>query len=115
MKPEIKREKRIRRHKRVRSRIFGTAKRPRLAVFRSNKHIHLQLIDDDSGKTLAYVSTKPSGKSAKPESVESVAKKLAEQASKANIKQVVFDRGGYKYHGKVKQVAESVRAAGLKI
>ena len=104
-----KREKRISRHKRIRAKVSGTAERPRLSVFKSNRHLHLQLIDDVAQKTLVSASTKEAGK------LEDLAKLLADKAAKAGIAAAVFDRGGYKYHGRVAKLADAARAAGLKI
>ena len=116
MKPETKRQKRIMRHRRVRARISGTKLRPRLNVFRSNRHLHLQLIDDEAGQTVISASTlEVKDKLKKAELAQAAAKLLAEKALKAGIKTVVFDRGGYQYHGRVKAVAETVREAGLVI
>ena len=125
MDTKIKREKRIRRHKRVRAKIFGTSKVPRFCVFRSNKHIYGQLIDDEKGKTLLSVSDFKIGKlkikkekekierKAKIARAYEIGKMIAEKALEEKIKKVVFDRGGYKYHGRVKAVAEGARDAGL--
>jgi large subunit ribosomal protein L18 len=107
------------RHRRVRQKVTGTISRPRLCVFRSLNHIHAQLIDDSMGQTLVSMSTLDSqvrsktdgmGKSKKAEIVGTL---LAEKALNREIKQVVFDRGGYKYHGRVKALAEAARKAGL--
>lgn len=95
---------RIQRHKRIRSKIAGTSKRPRLSVFRSNRYVFLQLIDDGKGETLASIRS---------ESAFDGGKKLAELAAKKNIKEAVFDRGGYVYGGRIKQVAEGAREGGL--
>lgn len=112
----FKREKRERRHRRVRAKVAGSGQRPRLAVFRSSKHTHLQLIDDVSGKTLAAASTREAAKvKGKTEQAVAAAKLLAQRAVKLGVKQAVFDRGGYKYHGRVKSIAEACRQAGLKI
>lgn len=128
------------RHKRVRAKIFGRAERPRLCIFRSNKHIYAQLIDDEKGRTLAVASDlelkKQKTKSKKPktkkpsfakatESKEEkrtgkiaiafeIGKLIAQKALKMKIEKIVFDRGGYKYHGKVKSLAEGTREGGLK-
>jgi large subunit ribosomal protein L18 len=107
---------RARRHRRIRGKIFGTAQRPRLAVFRSNKGISAQLIDDDSGKTLAgasWVGLK-SFSGNKTEQATQVGKTLAAAAKEAGIETVVFDRGGYLYHGRVKALADGAREGGLK-
>ena len=111
------REARLRRHRRVRGKVSGTAERPRLAVFRSNKGISAQLIDDASGKTLAgasWVGLKKSFKGTKTEQAAEVGKLLAAAAKKAGVEAVVFDRGGYLYHGRVKALADGAREGGLK-
>ena len=108
---------RLKRHKRVRAHISGTAERPRLVVFRSAKHIYAQVIDDQVGKTLAAAATNEKDFGAYGGNVEA-AKKLggmiAERALKAGIENVVCDRGGYRYHGRVKALAEGAREGGLK-
>jgi large subunit ribosomal protein L18 len=111
------REARVRRHRRVRKRISGTAERPRLAVFRSNRGIEAQLIDDLDARTLAsasWLGVKKSFKGNKIEQATEVGKLLAANAKKAGIESVVFDRGGYLYHGRVKALAEAAREGGLK-
>lgn len=118
---KLKSAKIARRHKRVRFRVTGTAEKPRLSVFRSLKHVTAQLIDDTSCKTLAYAQDTDSGadKFEKKERTGKVAKAyatgrlLAERAKKADITQVVFDRGGRKYHGRVAALAEGARDGGL--
>lgn len=105
---------RIKRHSRIRAKVFGTAVRPRLSVFRSNRHIHMQLIDDSLGKTLA-AATSREVKTAAGEKGTQAAKLLAERAMKLGIKAAVFDRGGFKYHGQVKKIADAVREAGLTV
>jgi large subunit ribosomal protein L18 len=110
------REARERRHRRVRGKLFGTAERPRLVVFRSNRGIEAQLVDDLEGKTLAaatWLSLK-SFKGNKTEQAAEVGKLLAQNAKKANVETVVFDRGGYLYHGRVKALADAAREGGLK-
>lgn len=111
------REKRVRRHRRVRAKVKGTLTRPRLSLFRSNKHIWAQLIDDMAGKTLLSVGD-VSIKRLKQEKKITVAEKvgiaLAKSAREKGITTAVFDRGGYKYHGIVKAVAEGARKGGLK-
>ena len=103
---------RIARHARVRTKIAGTAERPRLAVFRSLTHIYAQLIDDLNGKTIAAASdTGSTGK--KSEGAAAAGKLLAERAKAAGIESVVFDRGGYRYHGRVKALADAARKGGL--
>ncbi len=110
-------ELRRRRHARVRRRIAGTAVRPRLAVFRSNKHITAQVIDDDAGRTLAAASTvEPTLRSAPGGNVEAaraVGALVARRAREAGITAVVFDRGGFAYHGRVAALADAARAEGL--
>ncbi|HYZ90645.1 MAG TPA: 50S ribosomal protein L18 [Myxococcales bacterium] len=111
------REARERRHRRVRKRIFGTADRPRLVVFRSNRGIEAQLIDDVEGKTLAaasWLNLKKGFKGNKTQQAAEVGKLLAQSAKKAEVEEAVFDRGGYLYHGRVKALAESAREGGLK-
>jgi large subunit ribosomal protein L18 len=110
------RQLRERRHRRVRGKVAGTAERPRLAVFRSNHGISAQLIDDQSGRTLAaatWQQLKKSFKGAKTEQAKEVGKLLAANAKKANVERCVFDRGGYLYHGRVKALAEGAREGGL--
>jgi large subunit ribosomal protein L18 len=112
------RQARERRHRRVRKRIFGTADRPRLVVFRSNRGIEAQLVDDVEGKTLAaasWLQLKKSFKGKKTEQAAEVGKLLAQNAKKAEIDQAVFDRGGYLYHGRVKALADGAREGGLKL
>ena len=102
---------------RIRKIVSGTATRPRLSVFRSNKEIYAQLIDDVSGKTLMAASSREKGVSTEGSSVEianAVGKLVGEKALQAGIETVTFDRGGYLYHGRVKSLAEGARAAGLK-
>jgi large subunit ribosomal protein L18 len=108
---------RRRRHRRVRGRVAGTAERPRLAVFRSNVGIYAQLVDDDAGKTIAAASWQQvpkSFKGSKSEQAAEVGKRLAENAKAAGIETVVFDRGGYLYHGRVKALADGAREGGLR-
>lgn len=103
--------------RRIRKKVFGTSNTPRLSVFRSNKQIYAQLIDDLSGTTLASASSYKNsevGKVTKIEQACIVGKQLAEKATKAGISSVVFDRNGYLYHGRVKSLANSAREAGLK-
>jgi large subunit ribosomal protein L18 len=107
---------RLRRHRRVRGKIRGTAERPRLAVFRSNKGIFAQLVDDDTGRTLAgasWTGLPKSFKGDKTEQAAEVGKRLASAAKSAGIEAVVFDRGGYLYHGRVKALADGAREGGL--
>ena len=103
---------RMRRHLRVRKKVEGTTERPRLVVFRSLKHIYAQLVDDQAARTLMTVSsTKLEGK--KIEKSSEVGKQLAARAKEAGITRVVFDRAGYKYHGRIKAVADGAREGGL--
>ena len=111
-----KREARLRRHRRVRKKVKGTAERPRLAVFRSNKHITAQIIDDRSGHTLAAASTtEPSldGKGGNVDGATKVGELLASRAKDAGISTVVFDRGGNLYHGRIAALADAARKGGL--
>lgn len=102
------------RHHRVRSRAIGSKTKPRLNVFRSLTHIYVQLIDDETGKTLAAASsTEVKTKGKKTQIAAEVGKLAAQKALALGIKKVVFDRGGYQYHGRVKELAEAARAAGL--
>lgn len=138
MKIKIKREKQLRRHKRVRAKIFGTKGRPRLCVFRSNKHIYAQLIDDEKSYTIlsssdlelknSKIKDQKSKRKPKEKEIEKeeksisgkvaiayeVGKLIAKKALKQKIEKAVFDRGGYKYHGRVKALAEGARKGGLK-
>jgi large subunit ribosomal protein L18 len=110
------REARVRRHRRVRGKVRGTAERPRLVVFRSNRGIEAQLVDDDAGRTLAaasWLNLKKSFKGTKSEQATEVGKLLAQNAKKAGVEAVVFDRGGYLYHGRVKALADGAREGGL--
>lgn len=107
---------RIKRHKRVRKNISGTAERPRLNVFRSLNNIYAQIIDDTTGKTLVAASSMDKGFESyggNVEAAKAVGKAVAEKAAAAGIKQVVFDRGGYVYHGRVAALAEGAREGGL--
>lgn len=116
IKKEAKNVSRVRRHERVRTKISGTAERPRLCVFRSNKNIAVQVIDDVAGKTLVAASTldkEVKTKASNVEAAKEVGELVAKRAIKAGIKTVVFDRGGYIYHGKIQALAEAAREAGL--
>ena len=112
-------EARIKRHRRVRKNVAGTPERPRLAVFRSNRHIVAQVIDDISGRTVASASTLEadvrSGGPANKEAAAKVGKLVAERAKAAGIEKVVFDRGGFRYHGAVAAVADAAREGGLEL
>ena len=109
-------EARGRRHRRVRARIAGTAERPRLAVYRSLSQIYAQVIDDRSGRTLAAASSLEAkdSKAKRSDVAASVGAKIAEKAKAAGIAEVIFDRGGYRYHGRVKALADAARANGLR-
>ena len=109
------RGRRERRHKRVRKHAFGTAERPRLVIFRSNRGIAAQLVDDNAGKTLAAASflNVRTAKGTKTDQAAAVGKLLAENAKQAGVKAVIFDRGGYLYHGRVKALADAAREGGL--
>jgi large subunit ribosomal protein L18 len=116
MEAKAKREGRLRRHARVRKKVEGTASRPRLAVYRSNRHIYAQLIDDRAAATLAAASdTEIEGSSGKTDRAKEVGKLIAGRAKEAGIEQVVFDRGGRKFHGRVAAVADGAREEGLRI
>ena len=113
-----KNEARLRRHRRVRGKISGTAARPRLDVFRSAKHIYAQVIDDEKGVTLVSASTLDKdfeGCGGNVEAATQIGKKIAERALAKGITEVVFDRGGFVYHGRVKALAEGAREGGLKL
>jgi large subunit ribosomal protein L18 len=114
-----KREARIRRHRRVRKKIRGTAERPRLSVFRSARHIYAQVIDDADGRTLAAAATTEpglrSGGGSPVDAAKSVGKLVGERAKAAGVSTVVFDRGGFKFHGRVAGLAEGAREAGLEL
>jgi large subunit ribosomal protein L18 len=111
------RQARLRRHRRVRGKVAGTAERPRLVVTRSNRGIVAQLVDDAAGMTLAsasWLQVAKSFKGAKTAQAAEVGKLLSERAKQAKIEQAVFDRGGYLYHGRVKALADAAREGGLK-
>lgn len=114
MKTNIKTEKRARLHKKIRSRVQGSGERPRLAVFRSNRYMYAQLIDDVLQITLASASDiSLTDKMSKVERAKTVGKKLAEEAKKKKITTVVFDRGGFSYRGRVQSLADGAREGGL--
>ena len=108
---------RVKRHERLRLRVSGTAARPRLAVFRSLNHIYAQVIDDTSGRTLAAAASNESGlrgaTGTKSDDAKRVGQLVAERAKAAGVEHVVFDRAGFKYHGRVRSLAEAAREAGL--
>ena len=108
MVKQNKKLKKDRRHRRIRAKVFGTLSRPRLSVFKSNKYIYAQLIDDENGKILANTSSDKDIKSA-----YEVGKSLAKKATEKGIKEVVFDRGGYKFHGAILELAKGAKEGGL--
>jgi len=115
-----KHEARLRRHRRVRKKVHGTAERPRLAVFRSNRHLIVQVIDDRDGRTLAYASTleadvRGAGSTSNIDAATTVGRLVAERAQAAGVTKVVYDRGGFLYHGRIAAVADAARAAGLEL
>ena len=115
-RPDTKKQ-RLKRHLRVRGKVSGSAERPRLNVFRSEKHIYAQIIDDVAGKTLVSASSVEKnfeGSGSNKDGARKVGKLVAERALKAGIEEVVFDRGGYIYHGRVQELAEGAREGGLK-
>ena len=116
--PTNRRKVRRQVHDRVRRRISGTPERPRLAVFRSLKHIYAQVIDDVAGRTLASASTQDKDAGMKyggnVDAAKAIGKMVGERAKKAGVETVVFDRGGHRYHGRVKALADAAREAGLK-
>jgi large subunit ribosomal protein L18 len=111
----MKKEKRLRRHKRIRSKVFGTPERPRLSVFRTNQHIYTQIIDDTLGHTLVSANSLEfkNEKLTNKEKVIKVAQLLVQRAKEKGISKVVFDRGGFSYKGRVKLLAEKLRELGL--
>jgi large subunit ribosomal protein L18 len=118
MDAKTRRTARVRRHSRVRKKVTGTAERPRLAVYRSNRHIYAQLIDDGAAATLAAASDAEIGEGGtdgKTDRAKEVGKLIADRAKGAGIDRVVFDRGGRRYHGRVAAVAEGAREGGLQI
>jgi large subunit ribosomal protein L18 len=114
MNKNIKAAKRIRRHKAIRARVSGTAEKPRLAVFKSNKFMYAQLIDDSAAKTIAAASSKEVKGTKKVDGAKLVGKSIAEKAKAIKVETVVFDRGGFAYKGRVKALADAAREAGLK-
>jgi len=114
-----KQENRKKRHKRIRAKVSGKAVRPRLCVFRSASHIYAQLIDDEKGKIIASVNdlsskTESKGQKGKIDKAKEVGKLIARKAIEKKINKAIFDRGGYKYHGRIKALAEGAREEGLK-
>ena len=116
-KTDAKRRSRIRRHARVRSTVHGTRERPRLAVFRSNRHVVAQVIDDNAGVTLASASTQEAdlkgGTTGNKEAAATVGERIADRAKAAGVTTVVFDRGGFRFHGRVPALADAARDGGL--
>lgn len=117
MPAEDRVDSRHRRHRRVRKKVFGTPERPRLAVYRSNRHIYAQIIDDFAGRTLAAASTlgDVDGADDPRQRAKAVGMAVAERAKKAGVTRVTFDRGGFKYHGQVAAVADGARERGLEL
>lgn len=117
--PKTRQQARERRHRRVRQTVFGTAERPRLSVFRSHKHIYAQVVRDDTGETIVAASSLDPelrgqlDRTGTVETARAVGKLLGQRAVAAGLGQVVFDRGGYLYHGRVRAIAEGAREAGL--
>lgn len=109
----MKKTVRVRKHKKIRKKIMGTKERPRLAIFRSSQHIYAQIIDDQENKTLAAGSDLKMDKLPKAKKAYEMGKKLAAKALKIKIKKVVFDRGGFLYHGRVAESAKGLREGGL--
>ena len=116
-KTNAKRRSRIRRHARVRATVSGTTQRPRLSVYRSNRHVMAQEIDDTAGVTLAAASTQESdlsgGATSNKEAAAAVGERIAERAKAAGVTTVVFDRGGFRFHGRVAALADAARSGGL--
>ncbi len=118
MNTSTKQSKRVSRHARVRSKIKGTSERPRVAVFKSNRNLFVQVIDDTLGKTLVSNTVKAAAKKekgSKTEKASAIGKTLAGQMKEKGITAAVFDRGGFKYHGRIKALAEGLREGGVKI
>ncbi|CAN5240623.1 50S ribosomal protein L18 [soil metagenome] len=115
MRADAKRAARVRRHGRVRKKVSGTADRPRLAVYRSNRHIYAQLVDDGAARTLASASDLALAEGDKKVRAKQVGATLAERARAAGVDRAVFDRGGRLYHGRVKELADGAREGGLHI
>ena len=115
MRAELKRQGRIRRHRRVRKNLSGSPERPRLTVYRSNRHVYAQLVDDQQGRTVAAASDLTLDEGDKSARAKEVGKLLAERAKAAGVERAVFDRAGRLYHGRVQAVAEGAREGGLRI
>ena len=115
MKLENRKDYRARRHMRLRQKVKGTAARPRLAVFISNSHMYVQFVDDDAGSTLASASTLGTGATVNLAAAKALGEKAAEAAKAKGISLVVVDRGGFEFHGRVKQIVDAALAAGLKV
>jgi len=116
MTTKDKAQARVRRHRRVRKKVFGTAERPRLAVYRSNRHMYAQLVDDFAGRTLASASTLTDADGDDPKArARAVGASIAAKAKDKSVTKVTFDRGGFMYHGRVQAVAEGAREAGLEL
>jgi large subunit ribosomal protein L18 len=113
MSSSDKRTSRVKRHRRVRKKVLGNTERPRLAVYRSNRHIYAQLIDDLEGRTLAAASSQTGNGDDPKAKAKEVGRSIAEQAKGAGVTRVTFDRGGFKYHGRVQAVADGAREGGL--
>ena len=115
MATSVRRKGRERRHRRVRKKVVGTSDRPRLAVYRSNRYIYAQLIDDYEGRTLMSASSLGNDADDRTAQAKAVGQQLAAQAKEAGITRVTFDRGGFQYHGRVRAVAEGAREGGLEL
>ena len=114
-KNQLKRKRRWRRKRGIRKRVFGTSERPRLTVYRSNQHVYAQVIDDVQGHTLASASSHSLEKGSDVDAATQVGQQLAEKARGAGVEAVAFDRNGYRYHGRVKALADAVRGAGVRL
>jgi len=110
----LKRTRRTRRKRGIRKRVFGTPQRPRMTVYRSNSQIYAQIIDDVDGKTIASASSLTLDKGSNVDAATAVGKQLAEKAKDAGVEAVTFDRNGYRYHGRIKALADAAREGGLK-
>lgn len=113
-KSQYKTKKRVARHNRLRAKVSGTADRPRLAIFRSNRFVYAQLIDDVAGKTLASTDSRKQKGDNLTKRAEAVGTEMANKANKIGVTEVVFDRGGFRYQGNIAALAEAARAGGLK-